>query len=370
MSVVENVHGASVSLAGVVKRYGSGAPAVDDVSLTVTSGEFVTFLGPSGSGKTTTLNAIAGFIDIDSGSIEIDGRDIGRVPTYRRGVGMVFQQFSLFPHMSVEENVAYPLRQRKIAKDERARRVQRALDMVRLGEFARRRPSQLSGGQQQRVAVARAVVYEPKVLLMDEPFGALDRKLREELQIELKSLHRNLGITIIFVTHDQEEALVLSDRIAVFHEGGIQQVGSPHELYRAPATRFVASFLGESNIFEGTASPGPTGCVVATPDGDFLCGGDPRRSGSLQFMVRPEQLSVSRVDGHAPTDGAGGPTTVNSLVGTVEEQIFLGADQKLLVRAGSGLRITARVPASEAQGLAVGDSATVQWPAGAEHLLD
>ena len=236
-------------LRGVTKRFGSQA-AVRDVDLDISRGEFFTMLGPSGSGKTTLLRLIAGFEVPDAGTIFLRGTDVTGLPPYQRGVNTVFQDYALFPHFSVAQNVAYGMRVRRVAKAERARRVDEALDMVQMAELAERRPSQLSGGQRQRVALARAIVNEPEVLLLDEPLGALDLKLRQEMQVELKRIQRQIGITFIYVTHDQEEALTMSDRLAVFRDGQIEQVGPPAYVYEQPATEFVASFVGTSNVIE------------------------------------------------------------------------------------------------------------------------
>ncbi|MFC6234616.1 ABC transporter ATP-binding protein, partial [Leucobacter soli] len=251
------------------KSYGE-AVALNEIDLAVQRGEFLTFLGPSGSGKTTTLNLIAGFIEPSTGTMQLNDQPLEKLKAHERNLGVVFQHYALFPHMTVADNVEYPLKQRKVPKEERKRRVAEALEMVRLSEYADRYPRQLSGGQQQRVALARAVVYDPPILLMDEPLGALDKKLREWLQMELRRIHRELGSTFIYVTHDQEEALVLSDRIVVFNEGSIEQVGTAHELYEAPRTLFVAKFIGESSVFSGELSEG----VV--------------RAGELEFAGRGE----------------------------------------------------------------------------------
>src|SRR5262245_37019038 len=244
--------GGRIELVGLCKRFAPRGPlVVAHVGIDVAPGEFVTLLGPSGSGKTTTLNMIAGFTEVTSGDIRLAGRDISLLPPHRRNFGMVFQNYALFPHMTVAQNVAFPLRERKVPKAEIERRVGEVLELVDLGGLGGRRPDALSGGQQQRVALARAVVFSPSVLLLDEPLSALDRKLRQTLQQEIKRLHQELGLTFVFVTHDQDEAMALSDRIAVFNSGRIERVGSPADLYRDPGTRFVARFLGESNLFDG-----------------------------------------------------------------------------------------------------------------------
>ncbi|MGH2837705.1 MAG: ABC transporter ATP-binding protein [Thermoleophilaceae bacterium] len=238
-----------IRLAGLAKSYGA-VHAVRDVDLEVAAGEFFTMLGPSGSGKTTTLRLIAGFERPDSGRIELQGSDVSDIPPYSRNVNTVFQDYALFPHMTVQENVEYGLRVKKVPKQERAKRAAEALDMVRLSGYGDRRPGQLSGGQRQRVALARAIVNRPAVLLLDEPLGALDLKLRQEMQVELKQIQQEVGITFVYVTHDQEEALTMSDRIAVFNEGGIEQVGPPNDVYEKPANLFVAGFVGVSNSLD------------------------------------------------------------------------------------------------------------------------
>ncbi|MBC2885491.1 ABC transporter ATP-binding protein [Ochrobactrum sp. CM-21-5] len=235
----------------ISKSYGD-FKVIDGLNLDIARGEFVSLLGPSGSGKTTMLMMLAGFESVSSGTIRVDGKAINDVPSYRRNMGVVFQNYALFPHMTVGENIAFPLQMRGIGKAEITERVGRVLDMVQLSAMRGRKPSQLSGGQQQRVALARALVFEPGVVLMDEPLGALDKQLREQMQLDIRALHSRLGLTIVFVTHDQSEALTMSDRIAVFDKGRIEQIGSPREIYDEPQTRFVAEFIGETNLAEGT----------------------------------------------------------------------------------------------------------------------
>ncbi|MGY4710734.1 ABC transporter ATP-binding protein [Mycolicibacterium sp. CBM1] len=282
-----------ISLRNVSKVYpDTQRPAVDAVSLDIADGEFMTFLGPSGSGKTTTLSMIAGFTANTGGSILLGGKDISRRKPHQRNLGVVFQQYALFPHMTARQNIAYPLRQRKLPKAEIATKVDAALELVSLGALGERLPSQLSGGQQQRVALARAVVYEPDALLLDEPLGALDKKLRDGLQRQIARIHQELGITFIFVTHDQEEALTLSDRIAVFNEGVIEQVGSPTELYERPATLFVAEFLGESNVFHGEVSPGGRIDCGSFSAGISLAERDAGSGPRAALVVRPERLEL------------------------------------------------------------------------------
>jgi putative spermidine/putrescine transport system ATP-binding protein len=264
-----------ISVRGLTKRYGD-VVAVDGIDLDVPQGEFFTMLGPSGSGKTTTLRMIAGFEIPDEGSIELAGEDVSRLPPYDRPVNTVFQDYALFPHMTVEANVEYGLMVKKVKKGERRERARQALEMVRLGAFGDRKPSQLSGGQRQRVALARAIVNRPRVLLLDEPLGALDLKLRQQMQIELKSIQREVGITFVYVTHDQEEALTMSDRIAVFNDGRIEQIGPPAEVYEHPQSEFIAGFVGVSNVIEQ----------------------DGRR-----YTIRPEKLNLLE-DGDEAADGS------------------------------------------------------------------
>ncbi|HEY8611489.1 MAG TPA: ABC transporter ATP-binding protein [Roseomonas sp.] len=280
--------GHALSLQGVGKRYGD-FNAVQGASLEVASGQFLTLLGPSGSGKTTILMMIAGFVEPTSGRILLDGRDITSLPPERRDFGMVFQGYALFPHMTVAENVAFPLRVRHLGRADRDAKVRATLDLVQLDRFADRRPSQLSGGQQQRVALARALVFDPALLLLDEPLSALDKKLRAELQDELKALHRRVGRTFINVTHDQEEALSLSDRIAILNHGHIVQIGSPEALYERPATRFVADFLGKSNFIEGVAE-GDSGGISLQRGASRVLARGTVPAGRALLSLRPEKI--------------------------------------------------------------------------------
>ncbi|UUW89172.1 ABC transporter ATP-binding protein [Nocardioides sp. WV_118_6] len=305
--------GVSIDIRNVVKRYKS-MTAVDDISLSIEPGEFLTLLGSSGSGKSTLLNIIAGFISADSGAIEVGGKDLTKVPPYRRDLGMVFQHYALFPHMSVWDNVAFPLKRRRISKAQVAERVQRALDVVELGHLGKRRPAQLSGGQQQRVALARAIVFQPQALLMDEPLGALDKRLREQLQLEIKRLHRELGTTFVFVTHDQEEALAMSDRIAVLRDGALVQVGTPVELYERPASRYTAEFLGESNIFTGRGH--------GVDDGSAL-------------VVRPEHVRLSAAGSELPSGH-------NGIDGVVREVVYLGSGLRVEIALPDGRHLITR----------------------------
>lgn len=333
--------GRAIRLERVGKRYGDFV-AVDALDLTIGGGELVTLLGPSGSGKTTTLMMVAGFTLPDSGRVLIGERDVTHLPTHRRDIGVVFQQYALFPHMTVAENVAFALRMRGIGRAEREERVARALDLVEMQRFAPRFPSELSGGQQQRVAFARAIVFDPPVLLLDEPLGALDKKLREALQIEIKALHARLGLTMIYVTHDQGEALAISDRVVVMTEGRLEQVGPPAELYEAPVSRFVADFIGDANFIPATVREVSDGLVRLTgPDGAPLAAraASPALAAALapgaaaEVMIRPERLQPL-----APGDAAGTPE--NRLAGTVSDQSYLGAATRLQVRVTPALTVS------------------------------
>jgi putative spermidine/putrescine transport system ATP-binding protein len=346
--------GAALDLQGLVKLYG-GVPAVDDISLKIPAGEFVTLLGPSGSGKTTTLNMISGFTEVDEGEVLMDGESIAKVPPHKRNLGVVFQHYALFPHMTVEENVAFPLKRRKIAKAERSRKIQEALELVHLTGFGDRRPDQLSGGQQQRVALARALVFEPRVLLMDEPLGALDKKLREWLQLEFRRIHQELGITFIYVTHDQEEALVLSDRIAVFNKGRIEQVGRADDLYERPETLFVAEFIGESNCFRGAYSNGG-GAGVIRGDEYSLNGpvGDLSEGARAALVVRPERISL-RGAANQPAEGD------NVMRGVVKQVIYLGSSRKIELAVPGENSLVVSEPAAAGEPLNAGDEVHAYW---------
>ncbi|HZY21268.1 MAG TPA: ABC transporter ATP-binding protein [Beijerinckiaceae bacterium] len=312
---------ASIRLDRVTKRFPGGVVAVAGVELTVEPGEFFSLLGPSGCGKTTTLRMIAGFEEPDEGRIVIGGRDLTHVPVHHRDMGMVFQSYALFPHRTVAENVAFGLRMRKVAKHEANARVAAALAQVKLEGYEERRPAELSGGQQQRVALARAIVIRPPVLLCDEPLGALDRKLRQAMQVELKELQRALGVTLVFVTHDQEEALAMSDRIGVMNAGRLEQVGAPAEIYDRPRTRFVAEFIGEINLIEGTISGGR----FAAADGRGLPA-PPAGDGPAALALRPEKLRIV-----APGDGV--------IDGVVSDASFLGDQVLYTVMLGDGRRL-------------------------------
>jgi putative spermidine/putrescine transport system ATP-binding protein len=329
---------AVLELAGVSKRYDS-VVAVDDLDLGLDTGEFLTLLGPSGSGKTTTLMMVAGLQQPDAGTIRLNGVSVAKLPPYRRDVGMVFQNYALFPHMTVRRNVAFPLEMRGTPAGEIARLVDDALDLVRLPDHGERLPKQLSGGQQQRVALARAMVYRPALLLMDEPLGALDRKLREQLQLEIKRVHRERNISVLYVTHDQEEALTMSDRIAVFNKGRIEQIGTPEELYDRPATRFVASFIGDTNLLGGRVLGVADGiCDIETQAGRVAATArTPIDTGTTVVVaVRPERVVLAPVQ-------AGGP----GLEGAIVEQVFLGTSRKYVVRLADGTEVVVLRPISD-----------------------
>jgi putative spermidine/putrescine transport system ATP-binding protein len=311
-----------------LRKLYAGTVAVDGIDLDVRRGEFVTLLGPSGSGKTTTLRMVAGFTAPTTGTIEIDGGDMTRVPPHRRDVGMVFQNYALFPHMTAAQNVAFPLQMRRTSRPEIQRRVAEALALVKLEKFGDRYPRQLSGGQQQRIALARAVVFGPRLLLMDEPLGALDRKLRESLQLEILHVSRQIGATVLYVTHDQEEALVMSDRIAIFSNGRIEQLGSGEDLYDRPASLFVADFIGESNILRGRYErDGAGGCWLARADWRWQAGKDATERAGLDpgaaaaLVVRPERTRIL-----ASSDEV--PARMNSVDATVADVLYLGSDRK------------------------------------------
>ncbi|GAB3776641.1 ABC transporter ATP-binding protein [Ramlibacter monticola] len=294
-----------VSFTGVQKSYDGSSLVVRDLDLEIRRGEFLTLLGPSGSGKTTTLMMLAGFESPTQGEISLAGTPITRTPPHKRNFGMVFQNYALFPHMTVEQNVAYPLTVRKVPREEQKKKVAQALESVRLGPLGSRYPAQLSGGQQQRVALARALVFEPQLVLMDEPLGALDKQLREHMQVELKELHRQLGLTFVYVTHDQSEALTMSDRVAVFNDGAIQQIDRVDRLYETPSNRFVASFVGDSTLLEGvvTGSSG-SGCIVGLPNGVRVSGvnvNGAQPGDRVVCCIRPERVELTGVLNQANT---------------------------------------------------------------------
>jgi putative spermidine/putrescine transport system ATP-binding protein len=326
-----------ITLRGVRKTFGS-VVAVDNLDLDIARGEFFALLGPSGSGKTTVLRLIAGFETPTAGRIELAGVDTTKVPPFRRNVNTVFQDYALFPHMTVAQNVSYPLRVKRIPRDERTRRVGEALDMVRLAGYETRKPTQLSGGQRQRVALARALVNRPRVLLLDEPLGALDLKLREQMQLELKAIQRNVGITFVFVTHDQDEALTLCDRLAVFNAGRIEQVGPAAEVYESPATAFVAGFVGTSNLASGAAAE----AIYSEPGA---------------FVVRPEKVRVY------PRGGVPGEPGDVAVAGRIREIVYVGAQTRIVVDTDAGPSMAA-VQLNSTQvssGWRRGDTVVLAW---------
>ncbi len=318
---------AELLIEGVGKRFGD-VVALDHVSLSVAQGELLTILGPSGSGKTTLLKVVAGFETPDGGTVKVGGTDISALPPAKRDIGMVFQNYALFPHLTVRANVAFPLEMRNVARTEIDSRVAEALAMVELKGYEARLPKQLSGGQQQRVALARAIVFNPRLLLLDEPFGALDRKLRETMQLEVRRLQRRLGLTTIFITHDQEEALVLSDRIAVMNKGTIQQIATTTEIYERPANDFVADFVGESNIFHGTMSA--PGAVTLDGGRTLVVRSDRQAGAKVGVLMRPERFA------------SGG---MNQFAGEVIESVYLGTSFKLRLACEGGLELLVRQPA-------------------------
>jgi len=346
--------GTMIRLERVTKDFGLAAPAVADVSLDIQPGEFLTFLGPSGSGKTTTLNLVAGFETLTSGTISFNGEDVSALPPHRRNLGMLFQNYALFPHMTVAQNVAYPLRERRVPAAETARRVAEVLELVQLPGRDHHYPSQLSGGQQQRVALARAIVFDPTALLLDEPLGALDRNLRGALQQEIRRIHREVGSTFVFVTHDQEEAMSLSDRIALFNNGHIEAVGTPEELYRRPATLFTATFLGDSNVFELTERGTDT---VRWQDSVWSVRGEATPTdGDASLIVRPEDV---RVVG----DVRDVPAGASSTAATVTDLEYLGAYRTAMLAFGDSRTVgRARLDASDTTDVRPGDPVVAWWP--------
>jgi spermidine/putrescine transport system ATP-binding protein len=331
----------SVELRSVTKRF-EELVAVDGLSLELGQGEFFTFLGPSGCGKTTTLRMIAGFERPTAGEIRIEGEDVAQLPPHKRPTNTVFQSYALFPHLSVEDNVGFGLKRQKVPKQEIKRRVAAELERVGLASEGNRRPSMLSGGMQQRVALARALVNLPKVLLLDEPLGALDLKLRKGLQVELKRIQRDVGITFVYVTHDQEEALTMSDRIAVMNRGRVEQVAAPEEVYDRPATTFVAGFIGVSNLMPATVTGTQEvkldqGQTIAAPTDGFS------RGERCHAVVRPEKLRIELTEGGGPADGA-------RVEGIVESSLYLGTATQIAVDLGEGVRMTVLIPnADEAE---------------------
>jgi putative spermidine/putrescine transport system ATP-binding protein len=346
---------AVVNIRDVSVRYGD-QQILNSVSLTMESGKFVAVLGPSGCGKTTLLRVVAGFTEY-SGSVEIDGKAYDAIPPHKRNIGIVFQDYALFPHKSVEENIAFGLRLRRIPRAEIADKVTRLLDLLQLQALRSRYPSQLSGGQRQRVAIARALAVDPKVLLLDEPLSALDKKLREEMQVELRQLQQRVGITTMFVTHDQEEALALADKVVVMNKGDIGQVGTPTEVYARPLNRFVANFIGKSNVFEakpGASGAGALACTLAGGETVRIASDGRAASGqAVHFFVRPEQLVLGRPDAFT-ADGA-------KLPGIVRHVVYKGSNESIHIELAGGKLVEAQVVQS--RGWSIGDPVLVGWNA-------
>ncbi|MEO6986984.1 MAG: ABC transporter ATP-binding protein [Paralcaligenes sp.] len=354
-----------VRFENVKKSYDGVNFVVADLNLTVRRGEFLTMLGPSGSGKTTTLMMLGGFEQPTLGRILLNDKSVERWPPEKRNIGFVFQNYALFPHMTVGENVAFPLRYRGIKGAAAKEKVRQALSRVNLDTLGDRRPAQLSGGQQQRVALARALVFEPSLVLMDEPLGALDKQLREHMQIEIKQLQVSLGITMVYVTHDQSEALTMSDRIAVFHDGRIQQLADPETLYNEPSNRFVASFIGENNTLPCTLA-GREGdlAVVSMVDGTTLKAANANISGTtgeMSISVRPESLSLA---------GEARGTGINRIPGKARDVFFLGDHMRLSVEALGGQLLTARIPMRQARHFAPGENVVLECDISECRLLE
>jgi len=347
---------AFVNFSEIQKSYDGETLVVKNLNMDIARGEFLTMLGPSGSGKTTTLLMLAGFEVPTHGNIFLDGHPIDKMPPHKRDIGMVFQNYALFPHMTVEENLAFPLQVRKIPKPEIETRIKRALDMVQLGAFGHRRPGQLSGGQQQRVALARALVFDPKLVLMDEPLGALDKQLREQMQLEIKHIHQNLGVTVVYVTHDQGEALTMSDRIAVFNDGVIQQLATPADLYERPDNAFVAQFIGENNRLRGkvTAMNGTT-CQVEIPGSGSVRAMTVNVDGvglATTLSLRPERVKINPAPGSLP----------NLFSAEVKELIYLGDHVRTRVSVCGNDDFIVKLPnAEESVVLEPGTTITVGW---------
>ncbi|WP_114417982.1 ABC transporter ATP-binding protein [Marinospirillum perlucidum] len=354
-----------VRFSGVQKTFDGESLVVKDLNLNIAEGEFVTLLGPSGSGKTTCLMMLAGFETPTAGDIYLGEERLNSLPPHKRNLGMVFQNYALFPHMTVEDNLRFPLNARKVPKPEADARVKKILETIQLGEFAKRRPQQLSGGQQQRVALARALVFEPRLVLMDEPLGALDKQLREQMQLEIKHLHEQLGLTVVFVTHDQSEALTMSDRVAVFNDGVIQQIDTPQNLYEQPANAFVAQFIGENNTLIGRlASLDGDFCRVEA-EGGLVTGArlvNVREKGALTSLsIRPERVHLN----------AAAEQLENRVSGRIEEFIYLGDHLRVRCSLPGSNEFIARVPVTDsAAHLQVGSSVLLGWRSEDVRALD
>ncbi|PMS36831.1 putative spermidine/putrescine transport system ATP-binding protein [Trinickia symbiotica] len=356
----ERVDADHVVFSQVEKSYDGSTHVVKSLSLSVRRGEFLTLLGPSGSGKTTTLMMLAGFEAPTAGTISIGGVDLTTTPPHKRGIGMVFQNYALFPHMSIADNVAFPLVARKMSKSEIGERVTRALQMVKMQNYASRRPAQLSGGQQQRIALARALVFEPTLVLMDEPLGALDKQLREHMQTEIKHLHKMLGVTVVYVTHDQDEALAMSDRVAIFNNGAIEQIGPPTEIYESPNTEFVSRFVGDNNLLEGVVDE-----CYASDSGNYRAkithgacrfealASKPLVAGTrVTLVLRPERVSLAGQDG----------ALENQVSSQIVESTYFGDHVRLTCRIPGGNEITVKLANTSSLGsLQAGQTLPIGW---------
>ncbi len=360
----EDISKGFVCFEKIDKSYDGEVLVVKNLNLNISKGEFVTMLGPSGSGKTTTLMMLAGFETPTNGEIFLDGKPISKIPPYEREIGMVFQNYALFPHMTVQENLSFPLEVRKLSKSEIQDKVQKALEMVELGNFGTRFPAQLSGGQQQRVALSRALVFEPRLVLMDEPLGALDKNLREQMQYEIKHIHERIGITVVYVTHDQSEALTMSNRIAVFDDGEVQQLSTPDVLYEKPENSFVAQFIGENNRFSG---------VVKSIDGKF-CNVELENGGSVKALkikvdsvgdktelsVRPERVTINQEDS----------SNENRFSGIVQELIYLGDHIRVRLEVSGNKDFIVKLPNEGNLSFNEGDNINLSWQASDIRALD
>jgi spermidine/putrescine transport system ATP-binding protein len=356
--------GGQIELVNLTKRFGSFT-AVDGIDLDIPAGEFFSLLGPSGCGKTTTLRMVAGFEEPDAGEVRLDGHDVSRTPPAKRAVNTVFQSYALFPHLRISDNVAFGLRRQKVSRSEVRSRVSEALDLVQLSQYANRKPAQLSGGQQQRVALARALVLRPSVLLLDEPLGALDAKLRRQLQVELKQLQEQVGITFLYVTHDQEEALTMSDRLAVMNSGRVEQAGRPRDMYEEPETAYVADFLGVSNLMKADVAQAPGSGATVHLGSDFsirALAGDVTLRGAATVTIRPERVVLEPA----------GTTGENRIPGMVLRTVYLGAAQQVHVQMASDQTLTVLAshqgdePAAD---LPPGTAVTCYLPASAVRVL-